>query len=87
MWSSFVAGAETDDSSRQEWVAERFQELWAVEPWGLIRGALGVLEDIWAGRRGGKADVDKPSGAAEQKRGRGDWIGVLRDRGADWLIL
>ncbi|KAF2489033.1 hypothetical protein BU16DRAFT_496889, partial [Lophium mytilinum] len=43
-WPAFIAGAETHDHARQELVATRFQELWEVEPWGLIRGALGVLE-------------------------------------------
>lgn len=73
-WPAFIAGAEisvTSEGERQrEWVARRFQELWEVEPWGVNRGALGVLEGIWS-----------------QRSGSGDWIGELRARGVDWLVL
>lgn len=80
-WPAFIAGAETNDGANQEWVAKRFRELWKVEPWGLIRGALGVLERIWADRRNVKGRLLKGI------QGEGDWIGDLRGRGVDWLIL
>ncbi|KAI9742851.1 MAG: hypothetical protein M1818_003580 [Claussenomyces sp. TS43310] len=84
-WPAFIAGAETNDGTRQEWVARRFQELWEVEPWGLIRGALGVLERIWMGRSG--VVVNGEGTPLRGKKGDGDWIGDLRGRGVDWLIL
>ena len=67
-------------------MARRFQELWEVEPWGLIRGALGALERIWAGRRSGVV-VDGEGTLLEGKKGDGDWIGDLRRSGVDWLIV
>ena len=85
-WPAFIAGAETNDPTKQEWVTRRFQELWEVEPWGLIRGALGVLERIWAGRRSEVMD-DGEGALVEGKEVDGDWIGLLRDGGVDWLIL
>ncbi|MCJ1458314.1 hypothetical protein MMC28_008685 [Mycoblastus sanguinarius] len=85
-WPAFIAGAETNDRARQEWVARRFQELWEVEPWGLIRGALGVLERIWVGRRSGVV-VNGEGTLLKGKKGDGDWIGDLKGGGVDWLIL
>ncbi|KAF2716465.1 hypothetical protein K431DRAFT_235322 [Polychaeton citri CBS 116435] len=85
-WPALIAGAETKDLSRQEWVSRRFHELWEVEPWGLIRGALGVLETIWKGRRRGTV-IDEEGAPLEGKMGDGNWIGDLRGRGVDWLIL
>lgn len=49
-WPAFIAGAETNDSSTQVWVVHRFREIWEVEPWGSVRGALEVLRGIWAER-------------------------------------
>lgn len=72
----------------------RFQELWEVEPWGLIRGALGVLERIWVGRMGsGVVNVSREGEGGtlleggKKGEGDGDWIGELRGQGVDWLIL
>ena len=67
-------------------MARRFQELWEVEPWGLIRGALGVLERIWVGRRSGVV-VNGEGTLLKGKKGDGDWIGDLKGGGVDWLIL
>jgi hypothetical protein len=80
-WPAFIAGAETIDRASQEWVATRFQELWEVEPWGLIKGALGALERIWAGRRS-NGNRNVPRG----EKGNGDWIADLKGSGVDWLI-
>lgn len=66
-------------------MAGRFQELWKVEPWGLIRGALGVLERIWVDR--GTVVVNGEGTLLEGERGEGNWIRDLRERGVDWLIL
>ena len=67
-------------------MATRFQELWEVEPWGLIRGALGVLERIWVERRS-DAMVNEEGNPLMGKTKDGDWIRDLRVRGADWLII
>jgi Fungal specific transcription factor domain len=76
-WPTFIAGAETKDPGQQAWVVARLRELWEVEPWGLIRGALGILELIWHRRnpsmQGGASTVD--------------WIQDLRTLGVDWLIV
>ena len=76
-WPTFIAGAETKDPGRQAWVVARLRELWEVEPWGVIRGALGILELIWHRRntsmQGGASTVD--------------WIQDLRTLGVDWLIV
>jgi hypothetical protein len=86
MWPAFIAGAETNDRANQEWVVKKFRELWEVEPWGLIRGALGVLEKIWAGKRSGELGNGEGTLPTREKGDR-DWIGDLRDIGVDWLIL
>lgn len=82
-WPAFVAGAETIDHPRQSWVAKRFQELWTVQPWGLIRGALGVLESIWSERRSGVAAGSEGT----LVKAKGDWVNNLKGREVDWLIL
>lgn len=79
-WPAFIAGAETNDCGMQAWVAERFRELWVVEPWGSIRGALGVLEGIWEERRAA-AELGQSETAPH------DWVRRLRDNGVDWLII
>lgn len=85
-WPAFIAGAETNKSNRQEWVREKFEELWQVEPWGLMRGAREVLERIWAGKKNGVAANEEgvPLHASD---GPANWITDLRSRGVDWLII
>ncbi|KAL5323757.1 hypothetical protein ACEPPN_008298 [Leptodophora sp. 'Broadleaf-Isolate-01'] len=77
-WPAFIAGAETNDSSRQAWAMRRFQELWEVEPWGLMRGAIDVLDQIWA---------EKRDAAVVGKRQNENWLVNLKARGDDWLII
>ncbi|KAK6193943.1 hypothetical protein LQW54_011943 [Pestalotiopsis sp. IQ-011] len=79
-WPAFIAGAETGDQARQEWLTRHFQELWKVEPWGLIKGALGVLGRIWEKRK----KVHESAVARDQDD---DWVGDLRESGVDWLII
>ena len=67
-------------------MARRFQKLWEVEPWGLIKGALGVLERIWLGKRS-RLMVEGEGTLLKEQKGDGDWIMELRRRGVDWLIL
>lgn len=84
-WPAFVAGAETYDHSRQEWAVRHFQELWKVEPWGLIKGALKVLSTIWKSRDAIANGLKVPS--REHERAGDNWITKLRASGVDWLIL
>lgn len=87
-WPAFIAGAETHDHTTKMWVAKRFQELWEVEPWGLMRGALEVLERIWAIRTDETLTSENGNGTPSTSNMMGDdWIGDLRKRGVDWLIL
>jgi hypothetical protein len=85
-WPAFIAGAETNDHVRQDWVARRFEELWEVEPWGLLRGASGVLERIWSKKRSGGV---RNGGRILLKDEKGDmnWIEDMRECGVDWLII
>jgi chaperone required for assembly of F1-ATPase len=76
-WSAFIAGAETKNPGQQAWVVARLREIWEVEPWGLIRGALGILELIWHRR-----NTSMQVGASTV-----DWIQDLRTLGVDWLIV
>lgn len=86
-WPAFIAGAETHESTRQQWISNRFQELWDAEPWGLFRGGLEVLEGIWERRA-----QDLPSDAVESSAPSADgeqrnWLLDLRSAGVDWLII
>ncbi|KAG4434436.1 hypothetical protein IFR05_010076 [Cadophora sp. M221] len=77
-WPAFIAGAETNDSSRQAWAMKRFLELWEVEPWGLMRGAIEVLDQIWS---------EKRDTSFVGNRQNGNWLVNLKERGVDWLII
>lgn len=79
-WPTFILGAETFNAERQRWVTSRFETLWKVEPWGLIRGALGVLEALWSSRKA-------PEVAETRVRVGSGWIEELGSRGVNWLIL
>ena len=64
-----------------------FHELWEVEPWGLIRGALGVLERIWVKKRRSGVVVNGKETLLTGKNGDVSWIEDLRGSSVDWLIL
>lgn len=81
-WPAFIAGAETNDPQKRAWAAQRFSELWEVEPWGTIRGALGVLREIWSERGRDEACDGRAVGC-----GHSDWVIGLREKGVDWLII
>jgi hypothetical protein len=83
-WPSFVTGAETDNLQNRAWTAQRFAELWEVEPWGTVRGALHVLRGIWLERDG--AMVHGQNQRRESLHDR-NWIARLRQTGVDWLII
>ena len=80
-WPTFIAGLETSDSTRQAWVANQLQELWNAEPWGLIRGALSLLERTWEERR--NQEYANHSGFCFQR----SWIVELKAKGVNWLVL
>ncbi|THY24323.1 hypothetical protein D6D01_05518 [Aureobasidium pullulans] len=85
IWPAFIAGAETDMAEKQELVVVRLRELWEVEPWGLMRGALRTLETIWSIKKRGAQDGK--SYLPGQRLRDGDWIQYLRETGVNWLIL
>lgn len=85
-WPVFIAGAETHDRATQDWVFMKLQELWAVEPWGLIQGALGVLERIWEERRNGSNGVGQQK-LQDGKKRNSNWVADLRRSGVDWLVI
>ena len=74
-WPAFVAGAETDDPIIQDWARRRFEEMWSVEPWGNVKGALGLLESIWKRR------------SLEAESIPHDWVSHLRSLGVNWLVI
>lgn len=78
-WPAFIAGAETNDRANQEWIVAKLQELWEIEPWGLIRGSAGLLKKMWEERKNGEL--------LNETKDKGDWITELRGKGVDWLIL
>lgn len=73
-WPTFVAGAETKDPVTQAWASDRFRQLWKIEPWGIVSGALNLMETIWQQRTQKAPSEDD------------DWISDLRSEGIDWLI-
>lgn len=86
-WPAFIAAAETSDSANQKWVKTRFQELWEIEPWGLKRGVLKMLEGIWEKRRRWEGPVDSEGSLPQGDTSDWNWIDDLRERGVDWLIM
>lgn len=86
-WPAFIAGAETSSVEKQAWVINRFRELWDAGPWGLYRGGLEVLEDIWERRRRMRTADSLPSDVRDVKDVEGHWLKDLRAMGADWLII
>ena len=90
-WPTFIAGAETTDRLMQEWVKKRFQDLWSLEPWGLMRGAVVVLEEIWKERgdnRGKSEEMEPHTGASGDKIKKLRWSkldGHRNDSGSNWV--
>jgi hypothetical protein len=83
-WPAFIAGAETSNFQNRAWIAQRFTELWEVEPWGTVRGALDVLRGIWLEKDA--AMVEKQNMGSEDSYDS-NWIVRLRQTGVDWLII
>ena len=83
-WPTSITGAETNDLRNRAWITQRFMELWEVEPWGTVSGALDVLRGIWMKKDGvmvGEQSM-RPEGSHD-----GNWIASLRQTGVDWLII
>jgi hypothetical protein len=71
----------------QKWVATRFHELWKVEPWGLIRGALEVLEQIWNERKLMELRQSDSQPSSPHETGKFDWLDYLRGKNEELLVL
>jgi hypothetical protein len=84
-WPSFIAGAEAKDEAMENWAQSQFQNIWAVQPWGLVKGALAVLRTIWAKRRRGR-DIQKTNCLADLERYE-KWVTYMKRSGVEWLIL
>ena len=80
VWPTFMAGAQTDDPVWRAWCLERLRAVWTLNPWicpwGYIRTAMEMLEQIWTN----KADV-------WGKGGTGNWLHRLRNEGGRALIV
>jgi hypothetical protein len=84
-WPSFIAGAEAHEYTTECWAENQLQNIWAVQPWGLIKGALAVLRMIWARRRRYRDCEDTYT--LVDKEENENWIAYMKGIGADWLIL
>lgn len=84
-WPSFIAGAEANDGAMEGWAQNQFQNIWAVQPWGLVKGALAVLRMIWARRR--RYEHCKNTHMSVDTEGDENWITYIKRMGVDWLIL
>jgi hypothetical protein len=84
-WPSFIAGAEANENATKCWAQNHLQNIWAVQPWGLIKGALAVLRTIWARRRRYRDCEDTYTMADEEENE--NWVAYMKRIGADWLIL
>lgn len=86
-WPAFIAGAETQHFTQQAWIAKRFEDLWAAEPWGLFRGGLEVLEGIWRRRLLEQSPKSDTSSSSPDYTNISNWLTDLRAMGVDWLII
>lgn len=84
-WPAFIAGAETNLHEKQQIVAGIFQNLWEVQPWGLMQEASDLLKSIWAMKRG--TSKDPGYSGRTNVLNNGDWIRYLKMTGTNWLII
>ncbi len=84
-WPSFVAGAETRSPLVKEWAWNQLQNIWTVQPWGIIKGALAVLTQIWAKSTSGQPG--ETTNLLVNTERRRNWITYLKESGANWLIV
>lgn len=77
---TFMAGAQADDEVWRAWCLERLQAIWTknpfICPWGYIRTAMGMLQEIWAAR-----DQDVKMGA------KVNWLRRLKNSQETYLIV
>lgn len=77
---TFMAGAQADDEFWRAWCLERLQAIWTknpfICPWGYIRTAMGMLQEIWAAR-----DQDAKMGA------KVNWLRRLKNSQETYLIV
>ncbi|KAL2272061.1 hypothetical protein VTJ83DRAFT_1432 [Remersonia thermophila] len=79
IWPTFVAGAQADDPAQRAWCAGRMRALgssnpWAC-PWGYIRTAARVMEQLWEARdKAAAAGGTKSNWLMEVKRMRGKYL-------------
>ncbi|KAF7591674.1 hypothetical protein BBP40_001252 [Aspergillus hancockii] len=46
-WTTFIAGAETDNLEYRQWALDRLNRLWSVLPWGYVQTAVEVMQMAW----------------------------------------
>lgn len=77
---TFMAGAQAGDEFWRAWCLERLQAIWTknpfICPWGYIRTAMGMLQEIWAAR-----DEDAKTGA------KVNWLRRLKNSQETYLIV
>jgi hypothetical protein len=84
-WPSFIAGPQAHANATECWAQNQLQNIWAIQPWGLIKGAIAVLKMIWARRRQYRDCEDTYTSVG--KEGNENWVAYTRRIGADWLIF
>jgi hypothetical protein len=84
-WPTFIAGAETRNNAMQDWAQNQFLNIWAVQPWGLIKGALVVLRTIWARRRRNENSANH--NLLVDTESEENWVTHMKRTGVDWLII
>ena len=77
---TFMAGAQANDEYWRAWCLERLKAIWTknpfICPWGYIRTAMEMMQDIWAAR-----DEDARTGA------RVNWLRRLKSSQEAFLIV
>jgi hypothetical protein len=72
-WPTFIAGAETKNPERRQWIMNRLRRLVFYCPWGFLYTAMEALQVIWALDSDGK--------------GQKGWVQTLRDPELNFLIV
>ncbi|KAL5606539.1 uncharacterized protein BROUX77_003732 [Berkeleyomyces rouxiae] len=47
VWPLFMAGAESHDAERRQWIINRLIDIWTTVPWGYILTAIDALRKTW----------------------------------------
>ncbi|AEO57224.1 hypothetical protein MYCTH_2062045 [Thermothelomyces thermophilus ATCC 42464] len=80
IWPTFVVGAQTDDPEQRAWCMERMQAVSTMNrwmcPWGYIRTAVRMMQDLWDAR-----DREPAKG------GRRNWLLELKSMREKCLIV